>query len=143
MKVRDRGKLGINWLTIEPAIVHVQTGFLGVLLIAEFGIGVARQVFGHVLANIQLFNLAILLLHLNKQLLVCVVKVALQLVVGKLVSCQCILCRIERAQIEIPQQHCLTERGHIVSLGTLFAVSACANFKVERTIYFVFFRAKY
>ena len=91
MKVRDRGKLGINWLTIEPAIVHVQTGFLGVLLIAEFGIGVARQVFGHVLANIQLFNLAILLLHLNKQLLVCVVKVALQLVVGKLVSCQCIL----------------------------------------------------
>ena len=53
------------------------------------------------------------------------------------------LCRIERAQIEIPQQHCLTERGHIVGLGTLFAVPACANFKVERTIYFVFFRAKY
>jgi len=52
VKVSDRRKLGINRFPIEPAIIHVETGFFSVFFVPKFGIGVSRQMFGHVLTDV-------------------------------------------------------------------------------------------
>lgn len=142
MEVGDGRQLGINGLAIEPSIIQIITRLLGVLLVAKFGVRVAGEVLAHVLADVELLNLAVLGLHFDEELLVRVVEVALQLFACVLVPVGR-LRRVERTEVEVAQQHRLAESGPVVQLGALFAVTTCAYFKIKRTVYFVFLGAEY
>lgn len=77
VKVRHRRQLGINGLAVEPSIVEVLARFLGVFFVAEFHVGVAGQVFAQIVAYVHLFDLAVLRLHLDEELLEYVVEMLL------------------------------------------------------------------
>ena len=104
MEVGDGRQLGINGLAIKPSIIQIIARLLGVLLVAKFGVRVAGEVLAHVLADVELLNLAVLGLHFDEELLVRVVEVALQLFARVLVPVGR-LRRVERTQVEVAQQY--------------------------------------
>ena len=143
VKVRDWRHLGIYRTSIEPTVVHVFAGLVRVFFIAELHVRIADQVFVHVLANMELFDFAILFFHFDKELFVGIVEVALQFVQRVLVTLHGRLQTIQRTQIEVSQYDRLTEIRYVVDFCAFCAVSARANFEEKRAVYFVFFCCKY
>ena len=142
VKVDDRRELGIDRFAVEPAVVHVDDGLLGVLLVPEFDVRVAAQMLAHVLADVELLDLAILVLHLDEELLVRVVEVALQLLVRVVEALARVLQRVERTKVEIAHNDRLAVGGHVMQLGALETVSTRADLEIERAVDFVLFGAE-
>ena len=119
VEIGDRRELCINRLAVEPPIVQLLARLFRVFLVAKLDIGVADQVLVQIVAHVQLFQLAVLLLHFDKELFVHFVKVALQVLFGVLLALQQRLFGVERPEVEVLDQNCLYESGTIVLLGAL------------------------
>ncbi len=143
MEVGDWRQFGVNRPPVEPPVVHVLAGLFGVFLVAELDVRVADQVLVHVLANVQLLDLAVLVLHFGEEFLVGLVKVTLQLVERVLVALYGRLQAVQRAQIEVSEYDRLAEVRNVVDFGALCAVSARADFEEKRAVYLVLLGGKY
>lgn len=134
VKVSDRRKFGPNRTTAEPSIVQILTSLLGVLLVAELHIRVAGQMLAQIVANVHLLDLAVLVLHLEEELLEYVVEVLLHLfgvvgvedlVVPRVHGCT------QRVDVEVLEEYGLRECWFVVHFRALLAVATCADFEVE------------
>ena len=91
VEVGDGRELGVYGLAVEPAVVQVDARLLRVLLVAELDVRVAGQMLAQVVAYVHLFDLAVLGLHLDEELLEYVVEVLLQLLFVHLVDEQALV----------------------------------------------------
>lgn len=90
--------------------------------------------FGNIITNEQLLDLAVLALELEVQLLVGVVEMLLQLLGSVLMQRHDVMKRlelIERTPVQVLEKHGLTIGGLAMRLGALLAVPTRAYFKVE------------
>merc|ERR1719334_1631725 len=95
-----------------------------------------------VVADVHLFDLAVLVLHLQKYVLEKVIVVLLSLDVRDAVRQFRRGGRVLRVAVAILQDDRLGEGGLVVETGTRGPMTAGAYFKVKRTVYFVLFRAE-
>lgn len=79
------GSCGLR--TVEPAVLQVLVRLVGILLAAELDVHVANQMLTQVVANAQLFHRPVLVHHLNKHVLVEVIKLALELLLVQRAPC--------------------------------------------------------
>lgn len=80
VKIGHRRQVRPNGLRVEPPVVQICTPFLGVLFITKLDVSIASQVFTKVVADVHLFDFAVLLLELDEKLLENVVEMLLLVV---------------------------------------------------------------
>ena len=90
-EIRHRGQLGLDRRTSKPTLVEVCDCLLGVLLGAEADVHVANEMLAQVVAHVELLDRPVLVPKLDKNILVELVVVLLQLAVGDGAPCQSIM----------------------------------------------------
>lgn len=146
VEVGDGRQLGPDRPAAEPAVVEVLAGLLGVLLVAELDVRVAGQVLAQVVADVHLLDLAVLVLHLEEELLEDAVEVGLHLL--RVVRVEHLVVprvhgRAQRVDVQVLEQHGLRERRLVVHFRALLAVPARADLEEERAVHLVLLRAEY
>jgi len=138
-KVGDRGELGVDRGPVVPTIVQIGDGFGRVFLFAKLDVNVTDQMIAEIIADVHLFHLAVLALHLEEYVLEEVVVMLLQLQVrdgtGYLGRSSCVL----RISIAVLEHDGLGKCGFVVKARAGSAVTTGADFEVKRTVDFVLF----
>lgn len=62
-------QLGVDRLLIVPAVVHCNHGLLRILLVLELDVDITHKMITEVVTHVHLFDLAVLLLQLEKHVL--------------------------------------------------------------------------
>lgn len=136
-KIGDGRQLGIYWSTAEPAVVQIVRCLLGISLVPELDVNVTHEVVTQIIANVHLFNFAILVLALHEHILEEVVIMFLHLLIGDVGHQMRSIRRlggILRVDVQILEKYCLREGWFVVDPRAPIAVAAGANLKVKRAV---------
>jgi len=145
-EVGDGGELCVYRLSLVPTVVDRVHRFLRVLFVLELDVYVSDEVIAEVVANIHLFDFAVLLFQLEKHIFEeRIVKfLCLDIIKYRLSrNCTSVLCFVVRILKHVLKKYGLTERRFVVKSTTFIAVTTCTDLEVKRTIYFVLLRTEY
>lgn len=109
-----------------PSIIQIILCFLGVLFLHKFDVYVSDHVFSDILTNVDLLHFSIFSLHLHKNLLVEIVKIALFLIIPLADFIESIrLTDIHyRIVVEVFEHNCWRECRCMMGSGAFVSVAA-------------------
>lgn len=138
-EVGDRAQLCVDWLSVEPSIIQIILCFLGVLFLHKFDVYVSDHVFSDILTNVDLLHFSIFSLHLHKNLLVEIVKIALFLIIPLADFIESIrLTDIHyRIVVEVFEHNCWRECRCMMGSGAFVSVAAGSCLEEKRAIDFI------